>query len=72
MSRNIFLPAPEARILCRDIQPLLPRRALVWCGALGVGLVLFHVSRFYLVATTPAASETGQALWLYGVNHGSI
>jgi hypothetical protein len=68
-----FSPCTGGADIFRDIQPLLPRKALVWCGALGAGFVLFHVSRFiFLVATTPAVSETGQALWLYGVNHGSL
>jgi hypothetical protein len=68
-----FSPCTGGADIFRDIQPLSPGKTLVWCRALGVGFALFHISRFiFWVATTPAVSETGQALWLYGVNHGSI
>jgi hypothetical protein len=49
MSRNIFLPPPEARMFFRDIQPSDHRRrspgVVPW-------VVLFHISEFFWVATT--------------------
>jgi len=41
-----FSPCTGGADIFRDIQPLSPRKALVWWRALGVGFALFHISRF--------------------------
>jgi hypothetical protein len=52
-----FFPCTGGADIFCDIQPLSPRKALVWWRALGVGFALFHISSFiFLVATTPSGS----------------
>jgi hypothetical protein len=66
-----FSPCTGGADFFRDIQRLSPRRTLV--GVVPLGLVCsISAGSSSWVATTLAVSETGQALWLYGVNHGSI
>ena len=58
--------------MIRDVQPrsLIEDARRVSCP--GVVCVAPYQQVHLLGATTPAVSETGQALGLYGVNHGSI
>src|SRR2546427_144363 len=68
--KNIFLPPPEARVWFATSSPLSPYRRRS-SGVVPLGYSISAGSSS-LVATTPISFETNQAVWLYGVNHGSI